>query len=96
MKRYILLGLAAVLVIATGVFAVYNTAPVTIDIVVATQEAPVVVWLAGAIALGVLLTLLCLLPSWWWARAERRRLERELRDARDECDRLRRAPLRDR
>ena len=96
MKRYLFLVFAAVLLAAAGVFAVRNTNPVRVDVVVATGEAPLAVWLVAAVVIGALLAVVFMLPAWWRGRAERRRLRRELHDARDECDRLRRAPLRDR
>lgn len=95
MTRYLFMTVAFVLVVLTGVFAVRNTERASVDFGVTSVEAPMVVLLAGAMVVGVLLALLCMIPGRWRARAERRRLARELRDVRDECDRLRRAPLRD-
>ena len=95
MKRYLFMALAFVLVVLTGVFAVRNTERASVDFGMTSVEAPMVVLLAGALVVGVLLALLCMIPGRWRARAERRRLARELRDVRDECDRLRRAPLKD-
>ncbi len=96
MKRYLLLLLAIVLIIGASVFAVHNTDSVRVDGVVATGEAPLVVWLVAAVVLGAVLAIVCMVPAWLRGRAERRRLRLELQQARDECDQLRRAPLRDR
>jgi|GEM_PF-6868385 len=96
MKRIVVLAVALLLVAATGLLAVRNTTAVEVDLVVATPQAPIIIWLLVALVSGALLTVVCLLPGFWRRRSERRQLQRELRDARDECDRLRRAPLRDR
>jgi uncharacterized integral membrane protein len=96
MKRIVVLAIALLLVAATGLVAVRNTARVELDLMVVRPEAPIIIWLLVALVSGVILTVCCLLPGFWRRRSERRRLQRELRDARDECDRLRRAPLRDR
>lgn len=95
MKRYLLLAVAFVLVVITGLFAVRNTGAATVDFGMTSLEAPMVVLLAGAMVIGMILALVCMIPGRWRARRERRRMARELRDSREECDRLRRAPLRD-
>lgn len=96
MKRYAILIIGVALVIPVVLFSVRNTRALTVDFVVAEPEAPVVVWLLLALITGALLTLVCLLPSRWRRRRENRRLRREFEAMRDECNRLRRAPLRDR
>lgn len=96
MKRYLVIALALALAIAAGLFAVRNTTPIDVDLYFAHVEGPLVLWLLAAVGLGVMLSLLCMLPGWWRERASQRRLRRELADAKAECDRLRRAPLEDR
>lgn len=95
MKRFLLIVLALVFAALVALFAIRNTASVTVDLLITRQEGPVILWLLAAVCIGAGLTVICLVPGWWRQRGERRRLRRELATARDECDRLRRAPLRD-
>lgn len=96
MKRWLVLLFAAVTVAVLVTLAVRNAGTVGVDLVLFRPELPLALWLAIALCLGALLTLVCLIPGLWHQRRERRRMEKELASIRAECNHLRTLPLRDR